>query len=616
MKWEFIFDVCTIILAVLSAFIGLKVVTLLLLLVAGVAIAATAMKKLSKPINKMVAIISVSLFTLLGLVYYAISAESKDDGDLQIRLNVFLFGVDGAGSSEQCTTVPDKPLKIKNASLVCIENGTTYDYSDFKNNVLLFSQLQAGTYKLSLEFKNYRLNNETFLLNEDDLKDGKWIPQTVTLTNKKTLEDLGINIAFQDKPNENFAGGTCTFYPTGSDQAICVPLNSDGSLKSHVSCMDNIYMDIEVESNGRKQKQSFTICSSNNITKKNETDSENSGNESDASIVDNKGNEKSDENNDVLYEDNKIYLMFHKPGSNKSDEMDEINEIEGTDETDGIGETDRADELDAGSLGLESGEETSEHVEEAQRSDPGKLLSEQGAVPLGREAFSIYQQKYGKLSVENPIEKFEVNLSADSYWIEFQQAYLQDFDAGFWNIEIVDDFENVYLEFTAGADSKGISEIVELEAGKYYVQVKSDGGDGVFDLEYTWSLKKLNNVQASDATEKYGSQQEYKVNFYYGNINQSYDSDSYSFLLESESVMAFKFEHPELPNQETYWTVILKNASGDILRTLLVRGNDTDVISDNIALQAGRYDIEVYPGENYYSTEIYAISMACYTCSY
>jgi len=611
--WELLKDFLMPVLGLFSDFTWGKG---LMIIAVGLAVFLCLMKVISDPNKKLLAAAVVVVGTGFGVLVFCMfmpeNSEAADEGDLQVAFKEMQVWTEDEESGEICTTNPTGDLNIENISLIYIEDGTTCNYADFSDNVLLFKQLRAGSYKLSVKLENYRKKNQVFTLDADNLKDGNWTTQTVNLKSQDSMEGLELNIAMKDWSGESLKDAVVTLQIEDSKEKVKIPINAKGKSKKKVSVKKKVHIQAEVDCNGKKRAQSFTICSNSRKRNKNQTKTDTSDNlQLDMSGVleeDYKGNEldessgsdQSNEEDNIVVEDQKLYLTFYKlkPDQTESDQL-------------------KPDQTEEDTWRLECDEEETKRETEVQQNNPRKMLAEQEATVLDREAFGICGNIDGMLTAENPQNYFSVELEDNSYWIEFVQTYPQECDTDSWHIVVTDDADDIWLEFTASADSeKTISDIVELEAGSYHFCIESYDGESVYDIAYTLNLKNLSDTPISDETEESEEAQGYENTFFYGCISQPDDVDYYSFQLEANAAVALKFEHEELSDNETDWRVVLKNESDDILRNIAVIGNEPITISNNIGLPSGKYTIEVCAGEDYDCSEIYALSIKKCTCSY
>lgn len=591
----------------------------LLIIVAGLVVSAFIMKIIpNQNLRPLGALAGVVVVGAGFLILSVLPKEKEDTGNLQIAFMEAQIWTEDEKDGEVCTTNLAETLNIDNINLIYTEDGTVCKYNEFSNNILQFNNLRPGSYKLLVKFENYRKKKQVFTLKADDLKDGNWTMQTVNLKSQDSVDDVEIHVTMGNESDKPIKNAKIMLQPEGSEEKLNIPIKGSYKLSKKVGVKDNVSLKAELDYGGKKQAERFTIYSQNssktnkNQSKKDTSDTSQSGTQS-AAAVDDIGNgldgsdesdkssesDKSDEQeNNVVVEDQKLYLTFYKPDSSQT----------GSNQTE-------SDQTEKNTWRMEIDEEENERKEEVQQNNPRRMLEEQKAAVLDREAFGVRDNIDSMLTAENTQEHYTIELESNSYWIEFKPAYLQEYDTGSWHMMITDDADIIRLEFTASANSeKSISDIAELEEGTYNIWIESYDEKGVYDIPYTLILKHCTPV--SEETEESEEEQGYLNTFHYGCISQPDDVDCYSFQLEAENVIALKFEHTVLSDDETDWRVLLKNESDDILRNISIIGSEPVTISNNMGLQPGRYTIEVCSGEDYYCSEIYALSMENYTCSY
>lgn len=568
----------------LAAFSDSPPAAKIMIIIVGIGIAATAAIKIPSPKKWLGIPIGVFATALCIFAYYFIIcnpsfSSDENKGNLQVTFQIMQIWTEDEENGEICTTIPTEELNIENVDLIFKTDNTVYEYSDFKNNTLQFEQLPAGSYDLSIKFADYYQKDQELVLSEDNLKDGQWESQTILLKSQNSSENVSLMVAIQDEPGKSFENAKVTLQPEGATDKVSISLDNEGNSSKKISVADNVPIRAEVNYGDEKQAQSFTICGDSKL-KEEETSDESQSYSEDISTDDN--NEKY-----VFIEDQKIYLTFYKP------------EI-----------------LEEDAWRLECDEEEIARETEMLQNNPRELLAEQEAAILDLETFKVYSYAEGTLTTENPQQYYPIDLEDNSYWIEFEHAYPYIYDMSSWHIMIIDDSYDMRLDFNASVSSeKTISDIVDLEAGQYYICVESYDGDYVFDINYTLCLKELNSTPAFENAEEFEDKQDYSDTFIYGCISQPDNIDHYSFQLETDAVIAFKFEHALLSDNATIWRITLRDEFDSIIGKISVIGNEPDIISNNIGLTSGGYTIEVSSGDAFYSG-IYALSMKQYTCNY
>lgn len=457
------------------------------ILVAALGIVAFLMKIIPDRYKPISLLIGFGVIVAGVLIHNLTPSSTEDAGDLKIAFQVMLAWTEDGENGEVCVANPVEELNVENISMIFKTNDTVYEYSDFSNNILQFEQLPAGSYELSVKFEDYFQKNQEFILSEDDLKNGQWVSQTVTLKSQNSSENLDLMISIQDEPDKVLKNAKITLQPEGSAEKVSIPLDKKGKPCKKVSVAENVPIQAEVDYGEGKQVQNFTVgkdkkVKANKKLKKEEKPGDAQSDVQD--IPDNDYEEDEPDEEDIFIEDQKLYLTFYKP------------EIEQTEQD---------------TWRLECDEQETARETEILQNNPKKLLAEQASAVLDRESFDICKYTEGMLTFENPQENYSVDLESNSYWIEFEQAYPYGYDMSCWHIMIIDDSEDIRLEFTASTDSeKTISDIVDLEAGNYHICVESYDGDGVFDTNYTLYLKELYPaLTSSDEAEEFGEEHDY-----------------------------------------------------------------------------------------------------------
>lgn len=610
-------------------------IRIVIIILAGIGGAAGAYRASPNYLKKPLSILTAAVIIITGLLLHLkpwvhIGNGGTDpvdpSGNLQVAFNIMELEVKNDENGEGIFTEPKGKLNIETVILTRLNDNTDCTFNSFENNILEYEHLMAGSYKLSVKFQNFYQCTKNFDLLPEDITNGNWMKQTISIKREDSVENVPIQFVYENEdvpPDDTVVD----IYIEGSDEKIeNISVGKGGKIQ--IICCKGAALVIEATNNGKKKiwnvvmndnaisnmdnttKNSNHSGNNSNTKSNNNTNNSNTGNNNNinqnnyinnnsnadntnlfqgdtqdpgSSVTDDNETKDNDTEN-VIFKDNTVYLLFYDSVTDEPDWREKIDE------------------------------------EEAQREkiqkdyNPRNILTNREPASLNLENFAVSGCQDGLLDYDNPQNSYTVELEADSYWLELEQDYPAEDDESAWYLTVIDEDGAIRMEFTAERRlEKSISDIIELETGTYYIYVEAANGDGVYDTGYTLNLKQLNSLQPMEEEEQHDDPQNNTGAFYYGNIEQPDDIDCFFVQPDSDAVIAFKFEHEELEDDNIIWEINLKNESDNIIKKVPVKGGDPITISSNIGLPSGTYTIEIKGGKEYYCRGIYAFSTVCCT---
>lgn len=477
--------------------------------------------------------------------------EDVELGKLELEFEDFILSYSDTQKTGSITDSIRNELIAETVTYESYDYDVKIDNYNLENNILTFEGIPSGHGAINIKFENYNLVSEGFTLNRKDMQDGIWKKEIVL---QEETDYTSFSFEILDQLGKPLSGSTCDVQVEDISAEITHALiGEDGKLPYEFYCKANTSIVLILHNEGKDYTKNIDINTISGITQVN----------------------------------------FQEVLSQASMEEQEY---------------------------IKQKEETEHKAAEAEQreteNNPLKLLANSESIGTKlKESGNAIQQFADRLSEEEREKTYAISLEqAGPYWIDFNHLNLTD-DSYAWRIYLMDNDGNMYMEFYSNMNRENTSSpIVGLRSGNYIVYVESYGSfsDAEYQINFMAAENPTYEGELNDeilTAQPFPEIQNTQVATYFGNLTSSNDIDYYSIQVPASGVLAFKFEHENLTEDQDGWYITIKDTNSQIYAEFSSNWKNIRTLSPNIGLEAGTYYIEV-KGYGSHNSSVYALSVA------
>lgn len=471
-------------------------------------------------------------------------------GELEIDFDELILSYEDEQGRKTVTNSLKSSLKIENIEFESFDYDVKIKDYKLSNNKLVFQGVPSGNFGIDIKFENYDKYSEKMKLNKKELEDGKWT-KTITLQEESDFKNFEIEVFDSlDNPLEGFL---CDVGIKESGNKVSnIVVGKNGELPYSFSCKENSKLNIVLHDEGNDYEKTIDVNAVSGI----------------------------------------LEVCFDKVYSKKSLEEKEYKEKKKE---------------------LEKKAEEAENIEKA--NNPQLLLKEGKMIDTNiKQSGYIVQSIEDNLSEDEKEKVYSVVLEKEGpYWIDFNHANLTD-DYNAWKISIVGNDGETYLEFNSNMNRETTSSCaIGLPAGEFLLSVNDSSvfSDAGFQLNLmTADISNYENepngevLSANQFSEIKNNEMLTKM----GNLSHSNDVDYYALTVDSSGVLALRFDHENLTDDQSGWNIKVKNSNSETIEEFDSNWKNISSLSRNIGLKAGTYFIEITAG-SYWNNSAYALNV-------
>lgn len=192
--------------------------------------------------------------------------------------------------------------------------------------------------------------------------------------------------------------------------------------------------------------------------------------------------------------------------------------------------------------------------------------------------------------------------------VSFSHPKMDD-NSTFWAITLMGQEEEIFTEYSRGANAEMQTPLARVAPGIYYIKIARDYYS---DKEYTFSVlynqeDEYYESEPNDEISNATAIEPNADNQYTGNLTTEDDKDYYSFSIPSKGKVRVHLDHTKWDDDSAFWNLNLLDDTEYTVSSLSARGSAATEKTDFVRLSPGTYFIRVE--RDYWDNRDYHLSI-------